>query len=376
MATTRELTSHLDVQALIDGMGQGILIFDPEGALIADNVGARRMLGPDMAHIRQAGWPACADLLNPGIPGGAPDLDALRERAAQSAQPVRFSTALNHVFIPGWISALHAQTGQALTQVTLENADWTALAQLMDRFRSEARQAIIATRGHAELLSQLSLNRPKGMTVDQFAGRVLGFSEIMTSHMYRLEILIELLQRWEIILTGQLEEEIKQRNRCIELTEWLEDYLEALLDQSLADPEIGLIDYRERLVINIPDDIYLSASPHHLGTILRDLLRNAVLYTFDNSPIILQAVSLAESGFVRIDVIDQGCGIREKELAKIFQPFQRAMQPQVISQFGYGLSLFLSKAEIEAMGGSIEFKSEEGVGSIFSLKVPAWVNEK
>jgi signal transduction histidine kinase len=67
--------------------------------------------------------------------------------------------------------------------------------------------------------------------------------------------------------------------------------------------------------------------------------------------------------------VDQGYGIREKESGRIFAPFLRSRQPQVIAEFGYGLSLYLAKTEIEAMGGRMWFTSEEGVGSTFSFKL-------
>jgi signal transduction histidine kinase len=54
----------------------------------------------------------------------------------------------------------------------------------------------------------------------------------------------------------------------------------------------------------------------------------------------------------------------------VFIPFQRARQPQVIAQFGYGVSLYLAKMEVETMGGRIWFASEEGVGTTFSFKLP------
>ena len=47
-------------------------------------------------------------------------------------------------------------------------------------------------------------------------------------------------------------------------------------------------------------------------------------------------------------MIDQGYGIRAKEADRVFAPFQRARQPQIIGEFGYGLSLYLAKAEVEA----------------------------
>jgi signal transduction histidine kinase len=55
-------------------------------------------------------------------------------------------------------------------------------------------------------------------------------------------------------------------------------------------------------------------------------------------------------------------------------PFQRSRQPQVIAEFGYGISLYLVKAELEAMGGRIWYASEEGVGTAMSLKLPSWVD--
>ncbi len=372
MAVTNELITHLDFQALLDGMGQGILIFDQEDNLILDNLAARRLLGNNMARIRRKGWRFCATLLDAEKAPDAPETDAIRAQAIKETQPIHFQTALDGVFLPGWLSAIYLQTGEVLTQLCLDVTDWSALTELMNIFRSEARQAITATRGHTELITQMAQNRTKSMTADQLAGRVMGFSELVTSHMHRLEMLIDLLYRWEIILTGKLPEDINKHIQRLELADWLEDYLEGLVEHSRVDPDIGLIDYRDRLTINVADGLYVSASPYHLGTIIRDLLRNAVLYTPDDSPIILQAVPLSNSPYVRIDIIDRGCGIRDKERDKVFAPFQRAMQPQVISQFGYGLSLFLSRMELEAMRGSITFNSEEGVGSVFSVMLRAW----
>lgn len=74
---------------------------------------------------------------------------------------------------------------------------------------------------------------------------------------------------------------------------------------------------------------------------------------------------------VQIDVIDDGIGIRESEQDRVFAPFRRARQPQVISEFGYGLSLYLCKQEVEAMNGRIWFDSVENAGTTFSIVLPA-----
>jgi signal transduction histidine kinase len=46
-----------------------------------------------------------------------------------------------------------------------------------------------------------------------------------------------------------------------------------------------------------------------------------------------------------------------------------------MAEFGYGLAMYLCKSEVEAMNGRIWFESEEGVGTTFSIKLPAWSDD-
>ena len=74
----------------------------------------------------------------------------------------------------------------------------------------------------------------------------------------------------------------------------------------------------------------------------------------------------------RAIVIDEGYGIRASDSERVFLPFTRSRQPQIMGEFGYGLSLYLCKNEVEAMNGRIWFESEEGTGTTFSIKLPGW----
>jgi signal transduction histidine kinase len=360
----------LDTHLLLDGLGQGIMLFDDSGALILANAAIREMLGRRLEPIERDGWDALVDWLDGTNETDTPDIDAIHAQATAEKRPIRFHIDLDRAYTPCWLSTIDAPGEGVLTQVCLERPDWHALAELMGTFRNEARMAITATRGHADLLAQLAADQAKHLSSEQLAGRVLGFAEIMASHMYRLEALTDLLYRWEIILTGQLGEDVATTTRQVELAEWIEDYLESLVERSLVDPELNMSDFRERLTVNVADELYVTVSPRHLGTILRDLLRNAVLYSEENTPIILQAVPVPDGQHLRIDIVDRGYGIRETQTLRVFAPFQRAYQPQIMARFGYGLSLYLCKTEIEAMGGSLTFNSEEGVGSVFSLILP------
>jgi two-component system, OmpR family, sensor histidine kinase VicK len=109
-----------------------------------------------------------------------------------------------------------------------------------------------------------------------------------------------------------------------------------------------------------------------LTDILHDLLRNAIMYSMKATPVIIMAQASNQGQNVQVDVIDEGYGIRAKEFERVFAQFQRARQPQIIGEFGYGLSLYLCKHEVEAMNGKIWFQSEEAVGTTFSFKLPAW----
>jgi K+-sensing histidine kinase KdpD len=163
---------------------------------------------------------------------------------------------------------------------------------------------------------------------------------------------MDLLFRLEVIRTGQLIKDVRRGRKKIELANYVEDFLEELVDEALIDPS-QTSDLRDRLKLQIPDRLDVAGSPAHLGNILRDLLRNAVLYSAKDSPITLRATRTQQGAAVQIDVIDEGYGIRAKEADRVFAPFQRARQPQIIGEFGYGLSLYLAKAEVEAMGGRI-----------------------
>ena len=78
----------------------------------------------------------------------------------------------------------------------------------------------------------------------------------------------------------------------------------------------------------------------------------------------------AEGEFVRVDVRDNGIGIAESYMPKLFSKFSRA--PNAIREYteGSGLGLFIVKNIIKRHGGDVMVKSEEGKGSIFSMLLP------
>jgi signal transduction histidine kinase len=211
--------------------------------------------------------------------------------------------------------------------------------------------------------------------VEQVGKRISGFVNLIATHMHRIDRLTSMLERLENIRTGKLQELVRVSRKKIRLADFIEDFMEELGESRLLDPETESQDYRSRITLTVPDDLVVEASPDHMKGVLRDLLRNAIMYTMKASPIMVMAHTTGNSSSIQIDVVDEGYGVRTKEFERVFLPFQRARQPQIISEFGYGLSLYLCKHEIEAMGGKLWFESEEGVGSTFSFKLPTWRDE-
>jgi signal transduction histidine kinase len=371
MANAKSFSESIDFRAVLDGLGQGVLIFDAEDRLMLDNVAARTILGANLVLIRAEGWPAAAVLFDT-VRDDRPSVDEIRAKALRQAEPVRFYTFLSGAYLPCWATAIYGPGKAVYTMITLDRPDWSALTELMSTFRSEARMSITSTRGHAELIKQVLTHRAQIATVDDMAKRVGGFADIMAVHMWRLELLMDLLHRLEVIRTGQLPEMVRASRKPVPLAEFLEDLLEGTVENPLVESPDPGVDYRERIRIDVPGDIRVSASMQHLTSIFRDMLRNSIMYSEPGTPITVRATLSTKTRSVQVDVIDEGYGIRAKEMGRVFAPFQRARQPQVMAEFGYGLSLYLVKTEIEAMGGRIWFTSEEGVGTTFSFKLLLW----
>ena len=371
MSNTKSLSDSLDFRAVLDGLGQGVLIFDSDDRLVLDNVAARTILGANLVLVRAEGWRAAAMLLDSGYTE-RPSADEIRAKALRQAQPVRFHTFLSGAYTPCWATAIYGPGGAIFTMITIERPDWTAMTELTSTFRSEARMSITSTRGHAELIKQVIARRTAATTADQLSKQVSGFAGIMAIHMYRLELLMDMLQRLEDIRTGHLAAVIRNNRKTLDLADFLEDFLEEIGELPLVEAPDPDVDYRDRIRIDIRA-MLRSWSPSSTSTyIFRDLLRNSLMYSELDTPITIRATLAPKARNVQIDIQDAGYGIREKEAGRVFTPFQRARQPQILAEFGYGLSLYLVKMEIEAMGGKIWFSSEERVGTTFSFKLLLW----
>ena len=122
-------------------------------------------------------------------------------------------------------------------------------------------------------------------------------------------------------------------------------------------------------VIKMSDRVELSVDPDRVKTAVKNLLDNALKYSFNSSEPV--KVSLERSpSYTIIRIQDNGVGIPEDEIPYIFEPFYRVDKSRSKDTGGYGLGLSLCKTIMEAHHGKIEVESAPERGTIVSLLFP------
>jgi PAS domain S-box-containing protein len=141
--------------------------------------------------------------------------------------------------------------------------------------------------------------------------------------------------------------------------------LSAFLADLLADLEPMLDGRPVELVVEGPEgegDLQVPADRHGLERVLRNLVVNAVRHTPSGTLIRLRA--WAEDHTVAIEVEDEGEGIPEELLPRLFERFVAG------SGGGTGLGLSIAKRFVELHGGDLEARSSPGEGTIFRVVLP------
>lgn len=114
------------------------------------------------------------------------------------------------------------------------------------------------------------------------------------------------------------------------------------------------------------EEIIIKADPVYFDACVRNLLDNALKYSGDNPIIHVRAEQNKDE--VRITFADNGKGISENEMKKVFYEFYRAETDASLKSHGIGLAF--TKQIIQAHSGKISLDSTLGKGSIFTIILP------
>ena len=110
------------------------------------------------------------------------------------------------------------------------------------------------------------------------------------------------------------------------------------------------------------------ADPQMIEEVLDNLVDNAIKYSPEGGKITISATKVDQA--VRVTVSDEGIGIPEKGMQRLFERFYRVERGSVDIIKGLGLGLFICKTIVDAHGGKIEASSQEGKGSQFTFTLP------
>jgi len=109
--------------------------------------------------------------------------------------------------------------------------------------------------------------------------------------------------------------------------------------------------------------------PQRLRQLLLNLAGNAVKFSKVGGLVSLHARGVDE-GHWCIEIEDQGIGIQESDLQRLFAPFAQLSEGTTKAYGGMGLGLALAHKIASAQGGDIQVRSQPGVGSVFTVLLP------
>lgn len=122
----------------------------------------------------------------------------------------------------------------------------------------------------------------------------------------------------------------------------------------------------DRVAIDVPPGLGANADPVHLGTVIQQLVENAVVHGGEG-PIEVSADD-AGDGWVEVAIRDDGPGIPEEQHEAALGRFRRVSDP---SAPGAGLGLYLARRLVEGMGGELSLRSGRDAGCTVLVRLPA-----
>ncbi len=179
----------------------------------------------------------------------------------------------------------------------------------------------------------------------------------MRSSAVNIYRLIENLLEWSKMQRGKIKFEPQPMFLKSSLTKSIE-----LMNDSVHKKEI-------ELQINIPEHLVVFADIHMLETVVRNLISNAVKFSFKGGIVEISAAK-SENNMMQVIVKDYGIGMNPDLLGKLFKLTENVNRKGTEGEPSTGLGLILCKEFVEKQGGIIWAESTEGQGSSFIFSLP------
>jgi len=153
---------------------------------------------------------------------------------------------------------------------------------------------------------------------------------------------------------------------------WID--LPTLITDLIADANFEFAKNRARLNIVNACSYELMGDKRLIHRAIENILRNALRYSPKDKTVVISLHKDFDQHKVYIDTEDNGPGVPEDQLTKIFNPFYRVDTARQKDTGGYGLGLTIAKRAIELHGGEIHVKNRKGGGLMLRIILPITPN--
>jgi len=328
-------------------MIEGVLVVSAQGRLELVNDAARRMLKlqdpPEGRHYLEI-------VRHPGI---AQQLGAALGGTPTEGQELSLGLETNVVFVARSApveAAAHRGAVLVLHDITdLRRADQVR-RDFVANISHELRTPLTAVKGYVEALLDGGIE----------ADTTPRFLETIARQTGRMERLVTDLLRLARLDAGQ---EPLERVPCS---------LAGILEGVAADLAPLSEPKQQRLVRHVsPEAATVGGDPAKLFDVFRNLLENAIKHTPDGGTI--TATAQREGNRVTVRVEDEGPGIPEADLSRVFERFYQVDKARTRSSRdpgGTGLGLSIVKHLVELHGGTVRVANRRGRGAVFTVSLP------
>ena len=336
------------MEAMLDGMIEGLVVLDAKGRIALANHAAEQMFQFSRMMV---GGTVLETLRNH-------EVAALAVRAATAAEAieheVRLEGAAPRVLQISAV-ALHGQQDTVAGTVLVFH-DVTRLRQL-----EAMRQDFVANVSH-ELRTPLSLIKSTAETLIDSGMKDPAvnarFLEIIDKHASRLTLLID-----DLLLLARLDSDRVELNLQ---PVRLRDAAQEAVDYSVLRAKSRNVSLENR----VPVEVVAHADPDRLQQVLGNLIDNAIKYGRADGRVVVQG-RVIDPQRVELSVRDDGPGIPPEATSRIFERFYRVDKARSREQGGTGLGLAIVKNVVLAHGGEVRVESAPGAGAEFFITLPA-----
>jgi two-component system phosphate regulon sensor histidine kinase PhoR len=332
------------MEAILAGMVEGVIVVDQQARLQLVNDAARQMLKlGDVAigrpYVETIRLPAIAELVAGVLFGRTPN-------ALQLSPPRDPSRTIMATAAPAAGTSAHGVILVLHDISELRRADQIR-RDFVANVSHELRTPLTAIRGYVEALSEEDASQEDKRR----------FLEIIDRHTRRMERLVKDLLRLARLDAGQ------------ETLEMVASDTRGLLDMVISDVAQAADERGQRLEVTIaPGADTVRADAAKLHDALRNLVANAITYSPEGSTIRI-VVESADGGRT-IAVSDEGPGIPDEDLARVFERFYRVDKSRARDPGGTGLGLAIVKHLVELHGGSVRVENIAEGGARFVVTLP------